>query len=402
MHAYFEELGRTVLTRWKANNFALSAFPEIARSSLEERPPAGNLDVEALIRDFLLNDAQPAQSTSGFGQPEIIVYEDPRFYIQVLYWLDGTTDIHQHEFSGAFHVLRGSSIHAHFEFDDSREVTAHFRVGKIRMKDIHLLETGSTVPIVSGRECIHSLFHLDTPSISVVIRTHHDPGTGPQFTYLPPRVAIDPVYHDGLTIRRNQLLDVLERTDDSSFAKLVREMIGELDFTRGFFVLQNSMGHLRRLAKWDAALELFEKKHGALAEGVGETLDEIVRRDSIAAFRATVEDVEHRFFLALLLNVDRREDLLSLVAQRFADAPPNETILRWTMELIDASEFGTSILDAQFPASLDIPVEDQPDVFLESLRIFMEGDPKSEFGSPDQAEAFRNAFAQSSLRILVG
>ncbi len=332
MDAFFTELGRTVLACWKRQNFSLALFPEIAGGVLEERPPSENVDLAALAREFLLDDEQPFQTQSGFGQPELVVYDDPRFYIQMLFWLDGTTDIHQHEFSGAFHVLQGSSIHASFEFENPRPISAHFRLGDLRMKAIQLLETGSTVRIISGRDHIHSLFHLDTPSISVVVRTHHDPGTGPQFTYLPPHIALDPVHNDALTARRKQLLDVLEQTGDPAYPALVREMLGELDFERGFFILQNGMGYLRALGEWEETLRVFQQRHGALAECVPPTLDEIVRRDELAELRKSVTDIEHRFYLALLMNAPARADMLSLVSQRFP-GPPEETILRWEEEL---------------------------------------------------------------------
>ena len=106
-------------------------------------------------------------------------------------------------------MLEGSSLHSLFEFEDARSVTSRFRIGNLRWRETHLLETGATIPIVSGPTCIHSLFHLETPSVSVVIRTHSDPDCGPQFTYLPPHLAVDPVHHDGLTLRRKQLLDLL-------------------------------------------------------------------------------------------------------------------------------------------------------------------------------------------------
>ena len=210
MDAYFKDLGRTVLERWKRVNFSLEKFPAIAKSTLDERPPAQHVAIPALMREFLLNDEQPLQSQSGFGQPELIAYEHPRFYIQLLFWMDGTTDIHQHEFSGAFHVMHGSSIHAHYEFEKARPITPHLRIGDVKMKNIELLETGRTVPIISGSRCIHSLFHLDSPSVTVVVRTQHDPGTGPQFNYLPPHIAMDPMHSDTLTMRRKQLLDVME------------------------------------------------------------------------------------------------------------------------------------------------------------------------------------------------
>jgi len=227
MDLFFQDLGNAVLTRWKHENFSLEKFPGIAEEELRKCPPAERVDLQKFLRGFLLDDAQPSQTESGFGEPEIIVYENARFYIQLLFWMDGTTAIHQHEFSGAFHVMSGSSIHAQFKFENETAITPHFRVGDLRMSDISLLETGCTVPIVSGRACIHSLFHLDTPSITVVVRTQHDPGTGPQFNYLPPHVAYDPVFSDPLTLRRRQVLDLLEQAEDPAYVDLVLEMVGE-------------------------------------------------------------------------------------------------------------------------------------------------------------------------------
>src|ERR1700733_7061214 len=147
------------------------------------------------------------------------------------------------------------------------------------MAKIEILETGRTVPIASGAETIHSLFHLDSPSITVVVRTQHDPGTGPQFNYLPPHVAIDPLHGDLLTMRRTQLLDVLEQGQEADYAELVMEMLAQMDFERGFYVLQHCMGHLQELGEWDAAMRLFKKKHGAVAAGIEATLQEEVRRN---------------------------------------------------------------------------------------------------------------------------
>jgi hypothetical protein len=113
MQAFFKELGDNVLDRWKRKNFSLAEFPAIARAALDAQPPARKVKLPALMRDFLLNDEQPAQTDSPFGEPELVVYSHPRFYIQLLFWMDGTTAIHQLEFSGAFHVMLGSSSHAH-------------------------------------------------------------------------------------------------------------------------------------------------------------------------------------------------------------------------------------------------------------------------------------------------
>src|SRR3954467_2319627 len=123
MDAFFKELGDTVLKRWKRENFSLAAFPKIARAALDANPPARKVNLAAMMRDFLLSDEQPPQTDSEFGEPELVAYSHPRFYIQLLFWMDGTTAIHRHEFCGAFHVMHGSSIHAQYEFDEARAVT---------------------------------------------------------------------------------------------------------------------------------------------------------------------------------------------------------------------------------------------------------------------------------------
>ncbi len=404
MDAFFEALGRNVLERWKRENFSLAKFPEIARAALDERPPAGRIDLPKLVREFLLSDEQPPQTDSDFGEPELVAYSHPRFYIQLLFWTDGTTAIHQHEFSGAFHVMHGSSIHAHYEFEKAKSVTPYLRVGNLRMKSIELLETGRTVAIASGPGAIHSLFHLDSPSVTVVVRTQHDPGTGPQFNYLPPHIAIDPHFSDKLTMRRKQVLDVLEQVEDPGYADLVTEMIGDLDFERGFSILYHCMAYLQQLGDWEAVLKKFEKKHGALAAGVAASLKEDVRRSVIRSLRSTIVEPEHRFFLALLMNAPTRDDLLALVAKRFPKKPPVATVLRWVEELTEASAEGVTILDASFPETLAIASDAQPELFLSAFRYFLARDKKRppliRHLSAADVKELRAAFAESTLSLL--
>ena len=400
MDKFFQELGALVLERWKKENFSLAKFPAIATAALDARSPAKHVDLPAFIREFLLNDEQPFQTHSGFGQPELVAYNHERFYIQLLFWLDGTTDIHQHEFSGAFHVMAGSSIHAHFTFEKEQAVTAHFRMGNVVMKDIELLETGRTVPIVSGRSCIHSLFHLDTPSVTVVVRTQNDPGTSPQFNFLPPHIAFDPVFSDPLTMRRKQLLDVLELSEAADYPEIAGKMIHELDFERGFFILQHARGYLSNLGEWESVIAVFEKKHGKLAKGVAETLEEGVRRDTIKDLRSAIVEPEHRFFLALLLNVSSRKDLFALVKKRFPKQAPAETILRWAGELSQETDFGTAILDAHFPWPPNMGSEEHAGMLMAALRYFLAGGKKPPIPAPELKE-MAGVFAASSLGILV-
>jgi hypothetical protein len=273
------------------------------------------------------------------------------------------------------------------------------------MKRIEVLESGRTVPIISGTQTIHSLFHLDSPSVTVVVRTQHDPGTGPQFNYLPPHIAIDPHFSDKLTMRRKQLLDVLGQTEDESYAERVSEMIAELDFERGFSVLHHCRGYLQQLDQWEPILDAFEMKHGVLAAGVAATLNEDARRSIIKSLRSTIIEPEHRFFLALLMNAPTRDDLLALVAQRFPGEAPVAIVLRWVEEMTEVSDHGVTILDASFPESLEVESDIQPELFLSAFRYFLKRDNElppamRELPAADVKE-LRAAFAESTLGLLI-
>lgn len=404
MDAFFTNLGRTVLERWKRENFSLDTFADIAQAALDERPPAENVDLPAIMEDLLLNEEHPLQTDSPFGEPEIVAFSHPRFYIQILFWMDGTTAIHQHEFSGAFHVLRGSSISAHYEFQRARSITPYMRLGQLRMKQIEILEAGQTVPIVSGPQTIHSLFHLDSPSITVVVRTQHDPGTGPQFNYLPPHMAIDPHHGDLLTMRRMQLLDVLAQTEDPGYSEWVMRMIADLDFERGFFVLRHCMGHLQERNDWDDAIHAFENRHKSQADGVSASLREEARRDIIKGLRGTITDPDHRFFLALLMNAPTRADLLSLVKHRRPRQTPIDAVMRWAGELMEVSDEGVTILGASFPETIPANPNARPGQFLAALQHFMKPTktlpPILRELSPQDIKELRAAFAASVLSPL--
>src|SRR5205823_3701522 len=100
-----------------------------------------------------------------------------------------------------------------------------------------------------------------------------------------------------------------------------------------------------------------------------------------------------------------RADLLALVGQRFPEEAPVETVLRWAEELGETSNFGTAILDACFPETLEIASEEQPEVFIAALRYFLEGKKKipAELSALSAAKLkeLHAVFADSSLSVLV-
>jgi methyl coenzyme M reductase gamma subunit len=66
---------------------------------------------------------------------------------------------------------------------------------------------------------------------------------------------------------------------------------------------------------------------------------ERARLAEIGTFRRRVRNPEHRFLLAVLLNVPNREDVLRLVGERAPGAEPADTLNRWVEELGTRGKF---------------------------------------------------------------
>jgi hypothetical protein len=101
--------GENLAAAWRDANYDDEAFPDLATVHLREALEAGTLGLRQLSDWLIASPAVPSQERRSFGQPPVNVYVGHKFLIEVLVWLDSTTSIHQHGFSGAFGVLEGSS-----------------------------------------------------------------------------------------------------------------------------------------------------------------------------------------------------------------------------------------------------------------------------------------------------
>ena len=119
--------------------------------------------------------------------------------------------------------------------------------------------------------------------------------------------------------------------------------------------------------------------------------------------RRMVHEPEHRFFLALLLNLSSRKDLLAMVEHRFP-GKSLATVMRWVEELVEISEFGMGILDAEMPPELLIRESEETLILGVLYLIEMADQPKPEpFKqlSKGDLESLRATCVRSSLGVLV-
>src|SRR5262249_25124801 len=149
--------------------------------------------IRAALSGQLPHQTDPA---ALLGQPPVTLFRARRFYVDALFWVDGTTTIHDQAFAGSFQLLSGASIEATFTFAPSRDVDGHLRVGELNAIRSTLVHPGDVSLIPPGPSYIHSLFHLVRPSLSLVVRTFSDASMGVQRAYSPAGLGWNPFLED--------------------------------------------------------------------------------------------------------------------------------------------------------------------------------------------------------------
>ena len=377
---FFQDLGSLVEQRWRDEDYCEEVFPRIAEEALAEAATGQNVDPWEIIR-WLNTTAQlpNQQDVDGiFGDPPITLFCGPRFHIDVYYWLDGTTSTHQHSFSGAFQVLLGSSIHSQYSFKEEQKINAHFSTGQLSLNKVELLEEGNIRQIIPGKKYIHSLFHLDRPSATVVIRTYRTVGSLPQYQYHKPYIALDPFYKSPAMIRKLQGASLLLGMKHPEAYDIIGEVLSGSDFQTAFSMLNLAFNHMSvkgleeafgistAQERFESLLEIARRRHGALVDLIPPVFDEVKRQNYLIQRRGQITGNEHRFFLALLLNVPDRSRVLELVRQRFPEQNPVETIVGWVDELANTKMIGSSESNVLGINNLD-------DDYLFVLQCMLEG-----------------------------
>jgi len=352
---FFNDLGMLIEQTWKDRNYDEGVFPEIATQALAQVDAVKEISPRDIIHCLQTDGEVPRQRKDQFSDLPLTVFHKPRFRIDVYFWLDGTTTVHQHSFCGAFQVLAGSSIHSQYGFERDQAINPQFSTGEVLFKSVELLKERDIRPILPGRQFIHSLFHLDRPSVTITVRTHECLSALPQFDYLKPYLAVDPFYEDEVLKRKVQSILLLLRMKHPDAYSLLTEMVLSSDFYTTYWVLSAVFQHLMEVT-WDKAMhangsndelqllpeerkhfyELFKqarRKHGTLVNLIPAVLGELQRQRVLVDLRRDVVTKEHRLFLALLLNVPLRQLIIDLVKQRLPGKSPIDVICQWVQEL---------------------------------------------------------------------
>ena len=341
----FRALGEQVEKEFRRFNYDDQSFPQIAESALTNWQPDLEFDLKGL-GSFLLTTMIKQQPESLFSNLPVTVYRSTEFFIECLIWTDATTTIHQHAFSGAFRVVMGSSLHSEVEFVEKARVSTLLLLGETRIRRFEHLAVGDVRRIISGRTgLLHSLFHLDQPSVTLVIRTCGEPWSQPQYDVYPPTVAAasDILNEDKRVRLAKGIIDVLGRLSPEEAIEVWCRDVVQLDFPRVFTICMDLREHLERPETRERVLAALRKQHGLLEEHLERCLSERSRISSLQSCRASISEREIRFFLALLLNATSRTDVFRILRDRYPATTPEERCAAFFAELGDPKLLLTAV-----------------------------------------------------------
>lgn len=318
--AHFERIGRAIEREWKKCGCDERRFPEICCDRLSQLYPKGRIGF-ADLANFALDGELPPQADieASFGQPPLTLYRGELFRIDALFWHTGVPGIHQHAFSGAFRVLAGASLHAAWSFNETHRVCAGLRIGQMRLLRTEVLVAGDTRPIVAGPQFIHCTFHLECPSVTLVVRTDREEEHTPQFSYWPPTLAYDPSAVGPRLRRRLQMLAGLAvSVTAKEFVEAVRLSIAGAYPLCAAHVLMESCTMLP--SAFSEGLIAGERSRlGPLADAISAAVLESRFRDRIVRIkRIAKSDRDLSFLLALLLNLPSGVKIREMLRQRFS------------------------------------------------------------------------------------
>jgi hypothetical protein len=202
---------------WSNKAYNLTAFPEIVDAVIRDLDltPLGALD--NLID--LLSEPEIArqQQLSSFSDLYLRLYDNGRFWIEILNWWGSDINIH----AAVQYQLCGRSLNVEYSFERAVE-GADFCLGVSTIRNATMWRPGNRSFVYPGRNRPHNVCHLDTPTMSLLVRTYPSKSFGPQWNYFPPAVAGNYGIADVVFRKRVKALRLISRGAPSIFESAFR------------------------------------------------------------------------------------------------------------------------------------------------------------------------------------
>src|SRR5688500_14195552 len=115
MSSVIEDVGRTLIDRWRIKGYAEWDFAALAATVLEEF--ALHERVEGLFEHAFTN-IEGTLVRGHRSRDVACLYSGAYFNVYLHTWLNGLASMHHHSWRGAYQLLRGSSVEGRYSFEE--------------------------------------------------------------------------------------------------------------------------------------------------------------------------------------------------------------------------------------------------------------------------------------------
>jgi len=326
-----DRLGRDVAQRWLRRS-GKSDFAKIAFTSLIDARLHEHFSLTQIINWVGKSRQFPPQyGVANFGEPAITLFVGEGFYIELYFWLRPNISIHDHGFTGAFTVLLGSSLHIRYNFEN-KSAHGNAQCGMLHALDPQELEPGDVCLIPSGIRMIHQVWHLEKPTVSLVVRTEGITTDEPQRTYFLPGLAVTSSHYGDRSVQRSGMLRYLAQTGGLHDKELLMGLLSEEDASATFYTILE----LDRITDSDfpaSAQEFLLASFG----GVGEIMLRAIEIERLARiFNFTrITDMQERLLVALLLSGLERDQIIATIRGHCNENSIRQRIAHWLRSVVE-------------------------------------------------------------------
>jgi hypothetical protein len=220
--------------KWRSFDFTVDAFPTIVLDETRDIDFSALGSTRALCELLDNPGIADCQIESTFSDLYLRLYDNGRFWIEVLNWWDSDINIHDHDFSGVQFQVTGRSLSVSHDFASQVKVGG-LDFGELTVRAVQLWEQANRSTVYPG--CPHIVKHLNVPTISLLIRTHPVPALGPQHNYFPPGVVGNYGVADTVFRKKIKALRILSRWRPDEFRECFRSVVAGQTLEQLLFTL---------------------------------------------------------------------------------------------------------------------------------------------------------------------
>jgi hypothetical protein len=234
-YASILDLARRIEAKWLQYNYSTDDFYKVVWEETENFDLSYLADLSNQLDLIEIPQVRFQQHRSTFSDFHFQIFHNGRFLIEILNWSGSHVNIHDHDFSGVQFQLNGDSLNVLYDFNETSRHGA-ITCGDLKVRTAEIWTQGGRSVVRPGTLDPHTVLHLGSPTVSLLIRTAPTARYGAQLNYFSDLSAYYYVNDDA---QRKKLtgLHLLARHSPSAFRRQFQRFIDLQSMSENFFML---------------------------------------------------------------------------------------------------------------------------------------------------------------------